>query len=142
MNKVIVLGNLCKDIELRYTNSQKKVIQNTIGIRNDYKNANGDYDSNFVNVVFWEHNAEYLNKYATKGSRILVEGRITSRKYEKDKETRYVTEIQCENVQILDSRKNEEKEANTTEQNRTPEPSDPFAEFGETVEISDDDLPF
>ena len=53
MNKVILSGRICKDIDLRYTTSNKAVIQNTIAVRNNYKNENGEYDSQFINIVVW-----------------------------------------------------------------------------------------
>jgi len=143
MNKVILLGNLCKDIEVRYTPNNKMVITNSIGVRNDYKNANGEYDSIFVNIQVWNHNAEYLSKYAKKGSRILVEGRLNTRTYENEqKEKKYITEVICESVSILDSKKETDGAEQSSTEATTKTESDPFEEFGNEVEISDDDLPF
>ena len=88
MNKVILVGNLCKDIELRYTTNGNATMSNTLAIKNDFKNANGEYDSEFVNVVFWKQNAEFLNKYAEKGNKLLVEGRLKTRSYDKQDETK------------------------------------------------------
>lgn len=141
MNKVILLGNLCKDIELRYTQSNKMVTQNTIAVRNDFKNTNGEYESQFINIVIWEKKAEYLKNYASKGSRILLEGRLTTRTYEKDNgEKRYITEVQVENLQILDGRKKEESNNKVQSPHETKEEKDPFGEFGEQLELSDDEL--
>lgn len=140
MNKVILLGNLCKDIEVRYTQSNKMVISNSIGVKNDYKNANGEYDSIFVNIIAWNHTAEYLSKYAKKGSRILVEGKLSIRTYNNDKdEKKYITEIICENVTILDNKK---ENAQKSEETVQKEETDPFEEFGNQLEISEDELPF
>ena len=132
MNKVILTGNLCKDIELRYTTSNKAVLQNSIAVRNNYKNADGNYDSEFINIVVWSKTAEFLKKYAAKGSKLLVEGRLTNRSYEKQDGTKaYITEVIAENVELLDSKKKEQTEPTPTEQ---PKTTDPFSAFGEQVE--------
>ena len=75
MNKIIITGNLCKDIDLRYTPSNIAVVQNTVAVKNDFKNVNGEHDSEFINIVVWRQGAEFLSKYAAKGSKVLVEGR-------------------------------------------------------------------
>lgn len=136
MNKVILTGNLCKDIELRYTTSNKAVLQNSIAVRNNYKNADGNYDSEFINIVVWRKTAEFLKNYAAKGSKLLVEGRLTNRSYEKQDGTKaYVTEVIAENVELLDAKNKEnaptEKQDAPAEQLKT---TDPFAEFGEQIE--------
>ena len=109
MNKFIGIGRLTKEIELKQTTSGKTYMQNTIAIRNDYKNANGEYDSEYINVVFWGKMAEFLTQYATKGMRVAIEGRTTTRSYTKQDGTKgYITEIICNGVELLDSRKKEE----------------------------------
>lgn len=111
MNKIILSGNLCKDVELKYTTSNIAVIQNTIAVRNDFKNANGEYESQFINIVVWRQTAEFLYNYATKGSKVLVEGRLTTRTYDKQDGTKgYVTEVVCEKVELLSVRKDETSE--------------------------------
>ena len=143
MNKIIITGNLCKDIDLRYTPSNVAVVQNTVAVRNDFKNANGDYDSEFINIVVWRQTAEFLSKYADKGSKILVEGRLTNRSYDKQDGTKgYITEVVAEKVELLDAKK---KENTTNEKQDAPvqkEQSDPFKEFGDEVELDESDLPF
>lgn len=144
MNKIIITGNLCKDIELRYTNSNIAVLQNTVAVKNDFKNADGEYDSEFINIVVWRQTAEFLNNYADKGSKVLVEGRLTTRSYDKQDGTKaYVTEVVAEKVELLDSKKtaNNEQKAAENQQKET-EQSDPFKEFGSEIVLTDDDLPF
>lgn len=134
MNKIILSGNLCKDIELKYTNNNKAVMQNTLAVKNDFKNANGEYESQFINLVVWNNNAEYLKKYASKGSKVLVEGKLTNRSYDKTDGTKaYITEVVVEKVELLSSTNKNVAKQETQE-------SDPFKEFGE--EIKDEDLPF
>lgn len=136
MNKFVGIGNICKDIELKSTNSGKYVLQNSIAIRNDYKNANGEYDSEFVNIVVWGNTAEYMQKYAHKGMKIAVEGRLQTRNYDKADGTKgYVTEVVCNSVELLEKiNKNEEQE------NAEESTSNPFEEFGNSVEIDNDFL--
>lgn len=142
MNKIIITGNLCKDIELRYTNNKIAVLQNTVAVKNDFKNADGEYDSEFVNIVVWRQTAEFLNNYAAKGSKVLVEGRLTNRTYDKQDGTKgYITEVVAEKVELLGGQaKSENKEQKTDE--KASEQNDPFKEFGEEVVLTDDDLPF
>lgn len=138
MNKFVGIGNICKDIELKSTNSGKYVLQNSIAIRNDFKNANGEYGSEFVNIVVWGSTAEYMSKYAHKGMKIAIEGRIQTRDYDKSDGTKgYITEVVCNNVELLEriTNKEEVQEENTTEQS-----SNPFEEFGEQITIDDDFL--
>lgn len=142
MNKVILVGNLCKDIELRYTINGNATISNTLAIKNDFKNANGEYDSEFVNVVFWKQNAEFLNKYAEKGNKLLVEGRLTTRSYDKQDGTKgYITEVMAEKIEILNTKKKEIKSEETIELEKAIK-KDPFTEFAEEIEINENDLPF
>ena len=142
MNKVILVGNLCKDIELRYTINGNATMSNTLAIKNDFKNANGEYDSEFVNVVFWKQNAEFLNKYAEKGNKLLVEGRLTTRSYDKQDGTKgYITEVMADKIEILNTKKKEIKSEETIELEKAIQ-KDPFTEFAEEIEIDENDLPF
>lgn len=109
MNKIILSGNLCKDIELKTTSSGKVSLNNTIAVKRDYKNAEGEYESDFINLVFWGYQAEYVDKYLSKGSRINVVGRIQTRNYENNNGDKvYVTEVVVENVEGIGTTKKEE----------------------------------
>lgn len=161
MNKIILSGNICKDIELKYTASNIAVLMNTIAVRNDYKNKEGKYDSQFINFVAYRNNAEYLNKYAAKGTKILLEGKWNNRKYQKqDGTTVYVNEVLVERIELLTAVKtadttadNDQKNAvksgneNQTSAEKSAEElqrtvEDPFASFGEELVLDPDDLPF
>lgn len=145
MNKIIITGNLCKDIELRYTNSKIAVLQNTVAVKNDFKNADGEYDSEFINIVVWRQTAEFLNNYAAKGSKVLVEGRLTNRSYDKQDGTKgYITEVVAEKVELLDAKK-KENASNVKQDAPVQEESvqsDPFKDFSSEIVLTDDDLPF
>ncbi len=134
MNKVILNGNLCKDIELRYTTTNTPVVSNTIAVRNDFKNAKGEYESQFINFVAYRKNAEFLNKYATKGTKVLLEGRLSNRSYDKQDGTKaYITEVIVDRFELLGSKPKEEQKP--VVQPKLEE--DPFATFGNAVDIQD-----
>lgn len=136
LNKIILCGNLVKEIELRMTTSGKSVIQNTIAVRNDFKNKEGNYDSTFINIVVWGATAEYLNKYADKGSKVLLEGRISNRSYDKqDGSKAYITEVIVEKAEILTYKKEEQAEV---PQNYKTD----YKETNEEITLDDSSLPF
>ena len=142
MNKVILSGNICKDIELKYTANNVAVLMNTIAVRNDYKNKDGKYDSQFINFVAYRNNAEYLSKYTSKGSKIVLEGKWNNRNYKKqDGSTVYVSEMIVERVELPSSvtaTKTKENKSDRSENNA----EDPFKDFGGEIVINDSDLPF
>lgn len=154
MNKFIGTGNLCKENELRYTTSNIAVLSNSIGIRNDFKNAKGEYETTFINFVAYRNNAEFLNKYANKGDKILIEGRINNRNYDKQDGTKaYITEVIVEKVELLgkkqENTQSEGKQCGNPYQNaqnnqNIVEKSDVFAEFANEIEYDDPtlELPF
>ena len=137
MNKIILCGNLVKDNELRQTGSGKSVVQNTIAVKNDFANKDGNYDSTFINFVVWGAKAEYLKKYAEKGSKVLLEGKISNRDYEaKDGTKKYITEVIVEKVEIITYKKDKNTPVDL------PEVYDnEYDEIDET-KLSDSDLPF
>lgn len=137
MNKIIISGNLCKEIELKTTASNNSRLSNTVAVKNDFKTGD-EYLTEFINIVAWNHNAEYLSKYATKGNKVLVEGRLTNRTYDKEDGTKgYTTEVVVEKVEIL--RSNNPDKAATENQQPTV---DPFADIDNELPLTDDDLPF
>ena len=167
MNKAILIGRLTRDPELRYTSSNRAVCQFSIAIDRPFTNQQtGQRDTDFINVVVWDKRAENVGKYMSKGRLVAVEGRIQTRNYENNEGKRvYVTEVVAENVQFLESKNAGSN--NSTVINNMPEPpmdktpydfadnnsssstnttdiedNDPFASFGESIEISDNDLPF
>ena len=149
MNKVMLSGNLVKECVLRYTNNNKAVLQNTIAVRNDFKNANGEYESQFINIEVWEKTAEFLNKYAGKGSRVLIEGKLVNRNYTaQDGTKKYNTNVAVEKVELLDTKKDAQKETKIQEEQRILNEvvNDPFSSFQENnkdeLENLDFELPF
>ena len=157
MNKAILIGRLTKDPELRTTPTGRNVCQFSVAVSRNFTNANGEREADFINCVVWDKQAENLVKYQKKGNQIAVEGRIQTRNYDdKDGKKVYVTEILASNISFLDS-KGTGATCNTSF-NNLPEPpmvdtssnnmetvsveKDPFEAFGDSIEISDNDLPF
>lgn len=102
MNKFIGVGRNTKDGELRTIESGINIYTNTLAMTNNFKNKDGNYDSEFINYIAYRSTADFLNRFTTKGSLVSVEGRIHTRSYEdKDKKKVYVTEIIVENASVL-----------------------------------------
>jgi single-strand DNA-binding protein len=108
-NKSILIGNLCKDPELRYTPQGTAVVNITLAINRKYKSGEETKeDVAFVSVVAWGKTAEIINQYCSKGSPLMVEGRIQTRSWEKDGQKQYKTEVVAENIQLLGTKKEEQ----------------------------------
>lgn len=146
MNKACITGRLTKDIDLRYTQNNVAVVQFNLAVTRRYKNNNGDYESDFINCVAYRQVAELLNKYTKKGDLIGVEGKIQTRNYEnKDGKKVYITEVIVENIDFLSTNKIE-KDPMAGEIKIEPVKQklsdDVFSEFGNSIEITDEDLGF
>lgn len=102
MNKVILSGNLCQEVEVKQTTSGKEVVTNCIAVQRDFKNDKGEYESDFINIVVWGQSATYLGKYAHKGDRAELVGRWTVRKYtDNNGTTRTVNECVVESIKVF-----------------------------------------
>lgn len=103
MNNWIGLGRMVRDPEVRYTQTGKPVAQFTIAINRPYKNADGNYDADFINCVAWGKVGERIGNTVHKGQRVLVEGAIQVRSYEgKDGVKRTATEINVSNFEYVE----------------------------------------
>ncbi len=105
-NRVILLGNLTRDIELRYTNSRMAVCQNAIAVNDRRKNASGEWidETSFVDVTFFGRTAEVVSEYLSKGSPIFVEGRLKQDTWEKDGQKRSKLHVIVDRMQLLGGR--------------------------------------
>ncbi|MGL4950142.1 MAG: single-stranded DNA-binding protein [Anaeroplasmataceae bacterium] len=152
MNKAILIGRITKDPELKKTPQGVSVVTFAIAINRNYKDANGEYPADFINCVAWRQAADYMSNYIKKGNLISVEGRIQVRTYQNpsDNQTRYVTEVLCENVSNLSPRDINSSTGSTYNQkapvtneyknnnnNNAYQPDNTF-----DIDVSDDDLPF
>ena len=133
MNKVILIGRICNDIELRYFENDMGIATINVAVPRAFKNAKGEYETDFIKVVLYNQVAEVLNKNCKKGDLIGIDGRIQVRNYECEGKPRTDTSVVCEKLTLLNNKpkttKDEKKE-------------DPFKKFAKDIEIEDDALPF
>lgn len=109
INNVTLIGRLTRDAELRYTPSNIATAQFNIACNRNFKNANGEYDADFINCVMWREQAERFCNWTKKGMLVGITGRIQTRSYEgNDGKRVYVTEVVAESFQVLESRKDRE----------------------------------
>ena len=155
MNKVFLIGRLTRDPELRYTGSNVPVASFSLAVNRNFTNQSGEREADFINIVVWRKQAENVKNYLSQGSQVAIDGRIQTRSYDdKDGNKRYVTEVIADNVEFLGSKASNN---NSSSDNQGPKPYDfdkapdtkgtdvdnnPFADFGSSIEISDDELPF
>lgn len=142
MNKVCLTGRITKDPEIRYTANNIAVATFSLAVNRNFKNADGNYDADFINCVAFRNTAELLGKYVHKGDQLGIEGHIQTRNYDdKDGKKVYITEVMVDSLDFLQSKKEQTNELKEVEKEQ-PVESDPYKDFGEAIEISDDDLPF
>lgn len=124
INNVVLVGRMTRDAELRITQSNTAVASFTLAVNRNFKSQNGEREADFINCIIWRQQAENLANWAKKGALIGITGRIQTRNYENQQGQRvYVTEVVAENFQILESRNQQNNNANP-------------------MDISDDDMPF
>lgn len=153
MNKVFLIGRLTRDPELRYTSSNLPVATFSLAVNRNFTSQSGERETDFINIVVWRKQAENIKNYLTQGSQVAVDGRIQTRTYDgEDGKKRYITEVIADNVQFLDTKSSREN-ANASTSDVTPSDfsdsmpttsvkNDPFSDFGSSIEINDDELPF
>lgn len=153
MNKSILIGRFTKDIELRTTDSGLSCVSNFVAVNNGKDKDGNELPADFIKIYIWGKQAENVAKYCKKGSQIAVCGRIKSRSWEKSDGTKgYETYVRADTIQFLDSKPSESvplpepdyipednKPGIETDENIK---SDPFKDFGNEIELTDDDLPF
>ncbi|MDA8234379.1 MAG: single-stranded DNA-binding protein [Clostridia bacterium] len=128
LNRIILIGRLTKDPELRYTTTGKAVASFTLAVDRPFKNQQGEREADFIPVVVWGVQAESCANYLNKGKLAAVDGRIQVRTYDgQDGQKRWVTEVVAENVRFLSP-----KEGGAAV----------GGNFGNDTNFSDDDLPF
>ena len=161
MNKVVLIGRLTRDPELRYTGNNTPVATFSLAVNRNFSNQQGEREADFINIVVWRKQAENVKNYLTQGSQVAIDGRIQTRSYDDNNgQKRYVTEVIADNVEFLGSKNSSNNSNNmnipvnnnmgpspydfgeTSEPKGTDVESNPFADFGASIEISDDELPF
>ena len=195
INRVVLVGRLTKNPDLRYTQSGSAVASFTVAVERPFTNQNGDRDADFINCVMWRKAAENFANFTHKGSMVAVEGRLQTRSYENQQGVRvYVTEVVVDNFSLLETKAQSEQDRREHPEETqgqgapmnnnssfgngnpfgNPNPNgnanqggtfngnvqtgnlgstndngqdastndDPFADNGNSIDISDDDLPF
>lgn len=169
INRVVLVGRLTRDPELKYTTNNVAVASFTLAVNRQFTNSQGEREADFINCVIWRKAAENFANFTNKGSLVGIDGRIQTRNYENQQGNRvYVTEVVVDNFSLLESRSESEKRnsdngsSNNANSNKAPSynqsnnsnnnnnqsknssnnMSDPFADNSKPVDISDDDLPF
>lgn len=136
MNRVVLVGRLTRDPELRRTQNGKAVASFSLAIDNRLKDEDGNKTTSFIPCVVWNQQAENCVRFIHKGSLVGIEGRLNQRTYQnKEGNNVQVIEVMCDSVQYLEPKKQEESPQETPTQ--TVETNKP-----NNVDVPDDDLPF
>lgn len=153
MNRVCLVGRITTKPELKYTGSNIPFVRFSVAVNRTFSNAQGERETDFINVIVWRRQAENVANYLDKGSLVSVEGRLQTGNYtDKDGNKRYTTDVAADSVQFLDTKKQAESRANSSSNDATPYDyqeaptstvdvnDDPFADFGDNVSIDDNFL--
>jgi len=140
VNKVFLIGRLTADPELRYTESGKAYTRFSLAVNRNYKNESGESEADFISIVAWEKRAETIAKYLRKGNRLSVFGKIQTGSYEKEDGSRgYLTDVIVSEIEFLENKPKDDRPAPEYEESND---DDPFKDFGDSIELTDNDLPF
>lgn len=142
-NRVILMGNLTRDVQLRYTPAGTPVTEVGIAVNDRRKNQNGEWvdETTFVDVTFWGRTAEVASEYLSKGSPVFIEGRLKLDTWEKEGQKNYKLRVVCDRMQMLGNRGEGPRSPQSA-----PAPQQEYAESpgmsGGGQEPPVDDLPF
>lgn len=103
MNKVILVGRITKDPEIKLTSNQTEFCQFTVAVDRRFKDANGQRQADFINCIAWKQTAQFIAKYFKKGSRIGLAGSIQTRSYDKDGQKVFITEVVIDEAEFVES---------------------------------------
>jgi single-strand DNA-binding protein len=148
LNRVVLVGRLTKDPELKYTSNGVAVANFTLAVNRSFKNAQGDTEADFINCTVWRKPAENVANFLKKGSLAGVDGKIQTRNFEgQDGKRVYITEVVVESVQFLEPKGQSNNQSSNQNNNQgsnnyTRVDDDPFANDSVPIDISDSDLPF
>ncbi|MEE6715722.1 single-stranded DNA-binding protein [Schleiferilactobacillus harbinensis] len=144
INRVTLVGRLVRDVELKYTLGGTARAWFNLAVTRNFKNANGERDSDFIECTVWGKSAESFVNFTCKGSLVGIEGQIRTRSYEKDGQKVYTSAVSVDSFALLESKA-------ITDARRAGQPvttagkdDNVFvaAGNGENIDIADDDLPF
>lgn len=144
LNSVALTGRLTKPVDLRYTQSGTAVGSFTIAVDRQFRSANGERETDFINCAIWRKSAENFANFTHKGSLVGIEGHIQTRTYDNAQGQKvFVTEVIVENFALLESRQtSQESQQRSANNPAAASQGNRFANNGQQVDVSDDDLPF
>lgn len=143
LNKVILIGRLTRDPELRSTTSNISVTTFTLAVDRSFTNQQGEREADFIPIVTWRKLAETCAKFLTKGRLVAVSGRLQVRSYDDNSgQRRYITEVVADEVQFLE--RNPSGYQNEASPQYTPYPTEKpeSSGFSDMIDVDDDELPF
>jgi single-strand DNA-binding protein len=152
LNRVVLVGRLTRDPELRYTANGAAVAKFTLAVDRNYTNQQGEREADFIFISVWRGLAENCAKYTRKGSLVALEGRLQVSSYDNQEGRKvWTTEVVADSVRFLDSRNSQNSDNNfgdnstgynNQNQQKKQSDSDAFQSVGKPIDLSDDDLPF
>ncbi len=131
LNRIVLIGRLVRDPELRYTPNGIAVASFTLAVDRPFTNKEGERETDFINIVVWRKQAENCASYLSKGRLAGVDGRLQLRTYEQDGQRKYFTEVVADSVQFLDRGSREDRSGDSASQ-----------DYGKDVDVNEDDIPF
>lgn len=142
INRVVLVGRITKEVDLKATTNNVSVAQFTLAVNRNYTSQSGEKQADFISCVAWRNQAEFMKKFVKKGALLGIEGRIQTRNYEDSTgTTRYVTEVQVDSVQLLESKGDSSPSGEYEDKTSREEQQDEFYETSKKL-VADDDLPF
>lgn len=130
LNRIVLIGRLTKDPELRYTPNGKAVATFTLAVDRQFKNQQGEREADFINIVVWGTQGENCANYLSKGKLAAVDGRLQIRSFDgQDGQRRWTTEVVADTVRFLSPKNSGGQD-------------DGFHPMGTEIDFSDDDIPF
>ena len=133
INSVSLTGRLTSHPEIKFTSTGKTYIRFSLAVNRNFKNGDGERETDFIRCILWGKVGEAFIKFTRKGSLVGVSGRLQTQNYEKDGRKVYITEVVVENFALLES-----KEVTEARENNPI----PNTQSNEVIEFSEDDLPF
>jgi len=141
MNKVILMGRLTTDPDMKYTSSNIAVVRYTLAVNRPGKQQEGQPTADFINIISWRNTAEFAGKYFRKGMQVLVEGRIHNNNWtDKEGQKRFGYEITADQCYFADSKRTDSEPSHAEQQQH--ESGDTAGEGFYTINQDDPDLPF
>ncbi len=129
LNRVILMGRITHDLEIKQTQSGNAVLSFTLAVERNFKDANGEKETDFINCVAWRQQAEFIGKYFGKGRMIALEGNLRTRTYDdKNGVKHYVTEVYVDSVSFT-GEKDDSQNQNNSQPSQQNRPSNDMSDF-------------